>query len=503
MRKYYLYYFLTLLLKQRLLINIKKFDAMKTKELLTLLILSLSLVFISCENDISGSVIDNISDDTEDVEEPAGEEEPEIDPLLVGEWVLDPTQGSLAVGPSANDLSWWSISSIGVVERSCFYDDLYIFGEDGTFEIEMGDATWLEAWQEGIEEDEDGCGAPIAPHDGTNAGTWSADGENVTISGEGLFLGLAKVHNGGEDGNPGNDTIEYEYTLVDNDQILEVRISGWLDDVPEATWFFRFTNQINDNTTDGSDSDSPEDWVLVWSDEFEADQLDSDRWSFQLGTGSQFGLVGWGNNELQYYTEREENVFIEDGFLNIVALEESFGGMNYTSGRIRTIDKADWKFGKFEIMAKLPEGQGMWPAIWMLPTEEVFGGWPKSGEIDIMELVGHLPSTVHGTVHFGKDWPDNKQNTSTYSLQDGKFSDDFHLFSIEWEEDEIRWYVDGQLYHIIKPGDLEPENYPFNEEFHLLLNLAVGGDWPGNPDSSTLFPQSLVIDYIRVFEKEE
>lgn len=214
---------------------------MKTKELLILMLLGFALVFTSCENDISDSVIDT-SDGSEDVEEPAGEdEEPEIDPLLVGSWTVDPTQASLGVGPTPNDFSWWTIPAAGVEERSCFYDDVYILSEDGSFDIEMGDETWVEAWQEGVEED--GCAAPIAPHDGTNTGIWSADGENVTVSGEGLFLGLAKVHNGGEDGNPRNDTIEYDYTLIDDNQRLEVRISGWLDDTPEATWFFRFLRQ--------------------------------------------------------------------------------------------------------------------------------------------------------------------------------------------------------------------------------------------------------------------
>lgn len=247
---------------------------MKTKELLMLMILGFALVFTSCENDISGSVIDT-SDDSDDIEEPADQDEPELDPLLVGSWKLDPTQGSLAVGPSANDLSWWAITNQDIEARSCIYDDLYIFGEDGTFENDLGDATWLESWQEGVEDGEDGCGAPVPPHDGVNAGTWTADGETVSLSGEGLFLGLAKVHNTGEDGNPSNDTIEYEYTLVDNDQILEVRISGWLGDNPDATWFFRFTNQLDagsddgntddGNTDDGNDSSGDADVTGTWT----------------------------------------------------------------------------------------------------------------------------------------------------------------------------------------------------------------------------------------------
>lgn len=242
-------------------------------------------------------------------------------------------------------------------------------------------------------------------------------------------------------------------------------------------------------------------WELVWSDGFEGTELDSSKWEYQLGTGAEYGLTGWGNNELQFYTGREKNVYLENGHLFITALEENFEGMDYTSGRIRTLNKGDWKFGKIEARAKLPEGQGIWPAIWMMPTEQVYGGWPKSGEIDIMELVGHKPSVLHGTVHFGPDWPENEQISASTELQNGTFGDSFHLFGIEWEEDEIRWYLDGKEYHRVTSRDLDPFHYPFNEKFHLIMNLAVGGNWPGNPDSTTVFPQSLIVDYVRVYQK--
>ncbi len=261
-----------------------------------------------------------------------------------------------------------------------------------------------------------------------------------------------------------------------------------------------FVISCSETTDIGSENGTDLEYELVWSDEFDGSELDTDKWSYQLGTGAQFGLTGWGNNELQFYTDREDNVHVEDGMLHIVAKPESFRNMNYTSGRIRTINKGDWKFGKFEFRAKMPEGQGIWPAIWMLPTDEVYGGWPKSGEIDIMELLGHEPSTIHGTVHFGPDWPNNQQRTRRFTLDEGKFSDDFHIFEIEWLEDEINWFVNGDKYYTITPETLGNQNYPFNEEFHLILNVAVGGNWPGNPDSTTEFPQSMIVDYVRVYQ---
>lgn len=256
---------------------------------------------------------------------------------------------------------------------------------------------------------------------------------------------------------------------------------------------------------DEPDTEEPEEeasWQLVWEDEFEEDELDMDKWSYQLGDGCQISenLCGWGNNELQYYTEREENVSVNDGFLTITAHKEEYEGSNYTSARIRTIDKGDWLFGRIEVRAKLPQGQGIWPAIWMLPTDEIFGGWPQSGEIDIMELVGHEPETVHGTVHFGQPWPNNRYEGKPYSLDSGIFADNYHVFSIEWKENNIQFFVDDNLFFTVTPGTLSPENYPFNAKFHMIMNIAVGGNWPGNPDSTTEFPQTMSVDYVRVYQ---
>jgi len=242
-----------------------------------------------------------------------------------------------------------------------------------------------------------------------------------------------------------------------------------------------------------------QDWQLVWSDEFEGDSLDMSKWSYQFGTGSSEGLSGWGNNELQYYTSRPENVFVNNGNLHIVALEESYEGMNYTSARLRSINQGDWRYGRFEARAKLPKGQGIWPAIWMMPTDAVYGGWPASGEIDIVELVGHEPNIIHGTIHYG---PPHTYSGGAYTLPAGDFSDNFHTFAIEWENGEIRWYVDDIHYHTETEWFSAGHGFPapFEQRFHFLLNVAVGGNWPGNPDQTTEFPQEMVIDYVRVYK---
>ncbi|MEM6633686.1 MAG: glycoside hydrolase family 16 protein [Bacteroidota bacterium] len=241
-------------------------------------------------------------------------------------------------------------------------------------------------------------------------------------------------------------------------------------------------------------------YQLVWADEFDTAEIDTTKWSFQIGDGTEYGIPGWGNNELEYYTDREENAFLDSGNLVIVAREEKFNNFSYTSARMRTKDLADWKFGRVEVKARLPRGQGIWPAIWMLPTQEVYGDWPTSGEIDIMELVGHEPNTVHGTIHFGPAWPDNKFIGSPFVLESGEFYDEFHEFSIEWEMDQISFFVDGQSYFNVTKSTTSPHVYPFNQFFHLILNIAVGGNWPGPPDTSTEFPQRMEIDYIRIYQ---
>ena len=239
--------------------------------------------------------------------------------------------------------------------------------------------------------------------------------------------------------------------------------------------------------------------TLVWSDEFDGTSLDLTKWEPQIGDGCDIGLCGWGNSELQFY--KAENATVANGLLTIEAKRERNRGSQYTSARLRTINLADFQYGRFEARIKIPEGQGMWPAFWMLSTDEIYGGWPQSGEIDIMENIGREPSTVHGTIHYGQPWPDNASQGASYTLSGGqRFADDFHVFAIEKEAGEIRWYMDGVHYLTKNPSDVSPENWPFDERFHFILNVAVGGVWPGDPDSTTSFPQTMDVDYVRVYD---
>lgn len=239
-------------------------------------------------------------------------------------------------------------------------------------------------------------------------------------------------------------------------------------------------------------------YTLTWSDEFNGTSLDNTIWGHQNGDGCP-GLCGWGNNELEYYTDRPENLFFQNGKLIIEARPESFNGKNYTSSKILTQGKKPIKFGRIDIRAILPKGKGIWPAFWLMPEKSVFGGWPKSGEIDLMEVVGHEPNKTHGTLHYGPG-PGSTQINRNYTLPSGTFNDAFHVFSLEWKEDQLKWLIDGNVFSTVNKADLGANNYPFNEEFFLIFNLAVGGNWPGNPDVNTYFPQWLIVDYIRVYQ---
>ena len=288
------------------------------------------------------------------------------------------------------------------------------------------------------------------------------------------------------------------------------------------------------STSSSSSSSSSSLWTLVWSDEFSASSIDASKWDHEEN------CWGGGNNEQQCYTNRAENSFVENGILNIVARKENFTGPNtpdgsgdatstlpYTSARLRTKDLEEWTYGRFEIRAKLPFGQGTWPAIWMLPTDSPYGNWASSGEIDIMEAVnlktvtGSNPaeSRVHGTLHYGRAWPQNVNASTSYTLPNAvNPADDFHVYALEWEEGEIRWYVDGVHYATQKSSGWysqylqndaltnAPEGAPFDDQshYHLLLNLAVGGAWAGSVNNTgideNVFPQTLQIDYVRVYQ---
>jgi beta-glucanase (GH16 family) len=243
-------------------------------------------------------------------------------------------------------------------------------------------------------------------------------------------------------------------------------------------------------------------YKLVWSDEFNSSSLDMSKWNYDIGTGT----GGWGNNELQYYTDRDTNISIKNGNLIIRALKESYGGENYTSARIETQNKYSITYGKIEARIKLPYGRGMWPAFWMLGDDITTVSWPACGEIDIVEMVGGngtngstmlSDATVYGTAHWSSSGS-HAQHGGSYSLTSGKFADNYHTFTVTWIPQLITWYVDGHQYASlsITSSDLNA----FQKSFYILLNLAVGGNWPGSPDSTTEFPQTMMVDYIRVYK---
>jgi beta-glucanase (GH16 family) len=203
---------------------------------------------------------------------------------------------------------------------------------------------------------------------------------------------------------------------------------------------------------------------------------------------------------MEYYTAPPANLYMQDGKMIIEARAEAYGGKNYTSSRIKTQGKKTFQYGRIDIRAILPKGKGIWPAFWLLPQDNVYGTWPKSGEIDMMEAVGSETSKVLGTAHFGPG-PNSTYISKNYFLPSGSFNDQFHVFSLEWKKDEIKWYVDNVLFSTVAKADLGGNNYPFNEKFFFIINLAVGGNLPGAPDATTLFPQWLILDYVRVYQQ--
>jgi beta-glucanase (GH16 family) len=235
---------------------------------------------------------------------------------------------------------------------------------------------------------------------------------------------------------------------------------------------------------------------LVWADEFNYTGLpDSTKWSYDTGGH------GWGNNELQFYTTaRLENARVENGNLIIEAKKENHNSSNYTSARLISKGKGDWKYGRIEVKAKLPHGTGIWPAIWMLPTKWVYGGWPKSGEIDIMEFVGYMPDSLFGTVHTAA-YNHSIGTQKGGSILKKTLSNQFHIYSIEWSPEKINFLIDDELYFVFENDKSGSDAWPFDEEFHLLLNIAVGGNWGGKMGiDENIFPQKMFIDYVRVYQ---
>ena len=270
-----------------------------------------------------------------------------------------------------------------------------------------------------------------------------------------------------------------------------------------AVCFFFFACSEEEMVSQNKDANDweIEGWNIVWQDEFDNDSLDLKKWSREIGGH------GWGNNELQFYTDSDSNSYVENGNLILKAqvvpqgIGSSKGLRYYSSARLRTYGKGDWKYGRIEVKAKVASGQGIWPAIWMLPTDWLFGGWPSSGEIDIMEHVGYDLGVIHGSVH--TEAYNHKINTQRSSARKiANVDTEFHVYSIIWDKDKISFFIDDVQYFLFENDQQgNYKTWPFDQRFHLLINIAVGGDWPGNPDNSTNFPRKMLVDYVRVYEK--
>ncbi len=230
--------------------------------------------------------------------------------------------------------------------------------------------------------------------------------------------------------------------------------------------------------------------TLVWNDEFENGPLNTEYWNYEEGAG------GWGNNELQTYNDSEENVHIDSGYLHITALNPSTS--YYTSGRITTQGKKEFTWMRVDIRAKLPIGQGIWPALWMLGSNYSTVGWAKCGEIDIMEYLGHQPSVVYGNIHWDVNGYIHRGTSYSLSISSSTFNSDFHIFTFIWTPNNLRWLVDGYQYYNLNISSIS--GFPINFPQFFIFNVAVGGNWPGNPDETTVFPQHMIIDYIRVYQ---
>ncbi len=236
-------------------------------------------------------------------------------------------------------------------------------------------------------------------------------------------------------------------------------------------------------------------YTLAWNDEFSNNTVNTANWTFESGNNG-----GWGNNELENYTDRTQNAFVSQGNLIIEARNENYGGNEYTSARMVTKNKQSFTYGRIDIRAKLPTGKGLWPALWLLGNNIDAVGWPACGEIDMMELLGQESNKVYGTIHWGSSVATHESKGTNYILSSGSFDQQFHVYSMLWQQDSIKMYIDdNQFFSAVRSDVVGP--YPFNSGFFFIFNVAVGGNWPGPPDDSTVFPQRMIVDYIRVFQK--
>jgi beta-glucanase (GH16 family) len=342
------------------------------------------------------------------------------------------------------------------------------------------------------------------------------------ISDEGVTLSTIEVPVDSELALP--DQLDAENILVVDSQVessfsrLYAESQDWSEKTGLSFWFYgsnsgdTITMELLDNHTTATDDVLPENWQLIWSDEFDdpvGTMPDALIWQPEIGDGMLNGLTGWGNAELEYYTDSSENTSADgEGNLVITArkidAESSnllcwYGPCEYTSARLITRDRLELEYGRVEARIKLPSGQGLWSAFWLLGNNLDEVSWPQSGEIDILENIGREPATAYGTLH-GPGYSGSEGIGAGYDLADGNLSDDFYVYAVEWSPDQIRWFIDDTNYFTATPESLpDGTEWVYNHPFFIILNLAVGGNWPGAPDETTTFPQTMQVDYLRVF----
>lgn len=326
-------------------------------------------------------------------------------------------------------------------------------------------------------------GTAVAPRD------YVASSGTVTIPANQSNADIA-VQISGDPNNTRQDNLQFTVALS-NPKNATLRMTSAVGTIitENGTYF----------VTDTSGYTSPLNYpgkTLVWDEEFSGSTLDPNEWNYEIGNGQ----GGWGNNELEYYTNSPNNVLVSNGNLIIEARKETINGFNYSSARITTQNKKTFTYGRVDIRAKLPRGQGIWPALWMLGSNIGSVGWPACGEIDIMENLGQDSSKVYGTLHYGASPATHGSNGNQYMLNGSYFSSKFHVFSMDWKQDTVKLYVDDNLMLSVKKSDVGSSPYPFNQPFFFIFNVAVGGNWPGSPNDNTTFPQRMIVDYIRVYQ---
>ncbi|MBT6164152.1 MAG: glycoside hydrolase family 16 protein [Crocinitomicaceae bacterium] len=401
--------------------------------------------------------------------------------LLIGSWTISQAAGALEVGPSPGSNEWYSSAAFGL--QSAQYDDIYTFQEDGSLVADYN-GTIIDAFQDYSEQSFE-C-SPIDFE--FSPGASASSSPSIALLAESTTCSCPFI---------GTNDAGLVYTISYLDaSTMELQAQGDDSSCEPNDLYFSFTFvRVGDESGDDTGYPAPESYPgmdLVWSDEFDGTTVNLQNWTYDLGSN------GWGNNEWQNYTNSSSNSSVSNGALTITARQE---GSSYSSARLKTQGLQDFQFGRIDIRAKLPEGQGIWPAIWMLGINISDGGWPQCGEIDIMEMVGHEASTAHGTAHWGSEWNFHQYSGSSITLPNGEhFSEEFHLFSVDWQEDQITWYMDNQEFYSIGANQMNGQPYPFNASFFFIMNVAVGGDWPGYPDATTTFPQEMIVDCVRVFQ---